>query len=508
MPKPLCTSCPACKARAVDDEEWSDGFQCFMCMKWHHFKCDNTTKTLVELIFAELDLNDDAGRFKSFCAACYKIVRDHPNKLVSIHDVSGTYPLNTIQKFKNKIQEEILSLKINLEAMDKKILELESMVNDLEERISGNDNDSNYTEAREQDTTSLRNDFKELQKKTGTDMQNMMKKVDHLASVFTNFIFIKDSPEETADNGRALGGSGSATQSTSNNTQSKNKKQNPKNKQDKQQKKTDDTVKNKTLAEVLSIKQKPSAERVKVVRITSDQLPAALVKIEKDDLLKSDAIKVNNLRAGTDFVCTFDSTEAAATFDANFAVKFPEIGNPTQPQNFHPSFKLVGAFHNISNENLLQDLADQNKQFNLAKIKFVTRYVSANSKAEIMICDTDIKTLGDLLSHEGGTVHNRTTVYHIFENCKFLQCNKCQNYGHLTTNCKSETDVCRICSDGHKTSECQNKATPKCINCMTSNKNNKTNYNVKHRATYDACPIRRGRIKKLKLTLSKKKRKE
>jgi hypothetical protein len=48
----------------------------------------------------------------------------------------------------------------------------------------------------------------------------------------------------------------------------------------------------------------------------------------------------------------------------------------------------------------------------------------------------------------------------------FVQCHRCQRWGHATANCHAQAK-CVKCAGDHLTRDCQlgNKITPKCVNC-------------------------------------------
>ncbi|KAF6757721.1 hypothetical protein DFP72DRAFT_808842 [Ephemerocybe angulata] len=50
------------------------------------------------------------------------------------------------------------------------------------------------------------------------------------------------------------------------------------------------------------------------------------------------------------------------------------------------------------------------------------------------------------------------------------QCYKSQLFGHYTKDCRSKTNICRMCrTSGHKTRECTTPQTRRCISCKGSN---------------------------------------
>jgi hypothetical protein len=48
------------------------------------------------------------------------------------------------------------------------------------------------------------------------------------------------------------------------------------------------------------------------------------------------------------------------------------------------------------------------------------------------------------------------------------QCFKCQRWGHQSTTCTAQQDVCRLCSGPHTSKSCPNRHQPRCANCGDS----------------------------------------
>lgn len=66
-----------------------------------------------------------------------------------------------------------------------------------------------------------------------------------------------------------------------------------------------------------------------------------------------------------------------------------------------------------------------------------------------------------------------------------LRCTNCQNFGHLSFNCRERTN-CSICANGHHFMECT-ATRDRCYNCIRSNHELNTTYDTNHQATDPNC---------------------
>lgn len=73
-------------------------------------------------------------------------------------------------------------------------------------------------------------------------------------------------------------------------------------------------------------------------------------------------------------------------------------------------------------------------------------------------------------------------------------------FGHFAREYTQQPN-CRKCGQPHESISCTDYLT--CVNCIISNENG-TNYNTRHRATDDRCPVKQERLTPLKqLAMSK-----
>ena len=70
----------------------------------------------------------------------------------------------------------------------------------------------------------------------------------------------------------------------------------------------------------------------------------------------------------------------------------------------------------------------------------------------------------------------------IYDDFNVTRCYKCCDCGHTSKNCK-QPETCHLCSYSHsKENKCKSKNLI-CINCLESNKNKGTKFNVNHAAS-------------------------
>ena len=72
---------------------------------------------------------------------------------------------------------------------------------------------------------------------------------------------------------------------------------------------------------------------------------------------------------------------------------------------------------------------------------------------------------------------------------RVTQCYRCQQFGHLSSDCPSQTQVCRYCSEAHSAKDCPSKSKTnqyKCANCK-----------LNHSSTYIRCSVLQSQVESL-----------
>ena len=86
----------------------------------------------------------------------------------------------------------------------------------------------------------------------------------------------------------------------------------------------------------------------------------------------------------------------------------------------------------------------------------------------------------------GGRVFVGLARCRVYDRVWVRQCYHCQGFSHNADNCskRSEGPVCVYCAGTHRSKDCTNKNSPKCVNCKTAN--NQGSHN--HFASSVDCP--------------------
>jgi hypothetical protein len=99
---------------------------------------------------------------------------------------------------------------------------------------------------------------------------------------------------------------------------------------------------------------------------------------------------------------------------------------------------------------------------------WLTKEGAAKTMSSIVVEFTTPEPANRLI-HAGCLWSNEThTVEKYDRSCRIKQCLRCYKYGHITTQCAADHDICGYCSDLHDTRKCPvrtTRATPKCANC-------------------------------------------
>ncbi len=74
-------------------------------------------------------------------------------------------------------------------------------------------------------------------------------------------------------------------------------------------------------------------------------------------------------------------------------------------------------------------------------------------------------------------------VYDAFD---MTRCFKCNDFHHTANNCRRATSYPK-CSENHEIKDC-NSTTLKCSNCVASNANNKSSFDISHAVWDKNCP--------------------
>lgn len=168
-----------------------------------------------------------------------------------------------------------------------------------------------------------------------------------------------------------------------------------------------------------------------------------------------------------------------------------------------PEIKIVRIFTELpSVADIEEQLRTQNSWLKEAifKIEQVYQISTPNQKYYNIIISCEIE-VQELFLNKGAVICNFNECK-VYENISLLQCTKCVGYGHIAKECKNQIK-CKKCADNHTTTDCTAE-TLKCANCFSANETNNKNFNTRHNAAFDRCPVRLERINALKNLLTTK----
>lgn len=138
------------------------------------------------------------------------------------------------------------------------------------------------------------------------------------------------------------------------------------------------------------------------------------------------------------------------------------------------TYNLIAYFiplnFNPNNPTDLQDVCDANDIpiDDLLKARWAKapeRRSPSQSTAHLILTLTDPNTANNIIAAGLIICNKRVSV----AKCKKepVRCLKCQGWNHLTAECNSNHDTCGTCGKEHKTNDCDNKQSKRCMSCKT-----------------------------------------
>lgn len=98
---------------------------------------------------------------------------------------------------------------------------------------------------------------------------------------------------------------------------------------------------------------------------------------------------------------------------------------------------------------------------------------------------------------DGKRVRSSWTTSRVVEGIKVKRCIRCLRFGHIKDRCRDEHVTCAKCGGNHMSDKCTPGTPLKCVNCVDSNKNHKTEYDTEHNSLSGKCPCYKIRYEKL-----------
>lgn len=218
----------------------------------------------------------------------------------------------------------------------------------------------------------------------------------------------------------------------------------------------------------------------------------------------ADEIKLNSIKQRSKYNLTVKCPDAenANLLEQKLKSTFPTNISVKRIQTSLPEVKIVRIITTLNGNDLFRVFLAQNQWIKPEQVQLKVFY-QVNIRGfsyynMVLACNHTL--LNDILSRKFIIINLRE--YRVFENIRLIQCNKCHGYGHISNNCKNP-EYCKFCLESHRSATCTNRdSPPKCVNCKVANQKG-ANFNNNHLSTNENCPVRKERIKQLKLYASK-----
>lgn len=198
--------------------------------------------------------------------------------------------------------------------------------------------------------------------------------------------------------------------------------------------------------------------------------------------------RVTSSRSGAVIVSLKDEA-SVAVLQANVEKQLGGRFEAQLRESFKPSIKIIGMSDEMDEDELRDSLVEQNdvfanlKHFKLRKTFHIEKWRFNNIGVFV---ELDAETFFKVL--DLGKVNCGWNRCRVFDGLQVTRCFKCNGYGHKGADCRSEKQICPICSEDHKWEECKATA-EKCVNCEKLRVQRKVNVDANHSAWSSDCPV-------------------
>lgn len=194
---------------------------------------------------------------------------------------------------------------------------------------------------------------------------------------------------------------------------------------------------------------------------------------------------------------------AITVCDNSSAVKLTEaicahdVFEAKQAKKTDPYIRVLNVPADISNEDIIAAISESTTAEN-CKLAFQNR-----------IKNTDLRNVAIQLSPDiwDSSLRKKYVCVawqrlRVIDFIPVRRCYKCQTYGHVAAKCKETRQICPWCSRFHGVNECLSTLEyGQCINCIRSNANYNTRFDVNHAANSNQCSVfKYHRLKKINST--------
>ena len=218
-----------------------------------------------------------------------------------------------------------------------------------------------------------------------------------------------------------------------------------------------------------------------------------------------DPVRLMKETAGGDVILICNDAESVNVVKKKVDEAIGSSFDVSEPKELQPRLKIVGFEPDYCDNNKFLDaFSNQNKdivndeaQFEL--IQDPKQQLSGKRMCTAII-GVDMNTFKRALTKQ--KVYIGWSSCAIYEQVDVVRCFKCQEYNHISANCKSASTVCCFCSESHDgVKECPHKGDDKsfkCANCYKANAKYGLNIDVNHSVMSLQCPVLRKKIEQKK----------
>ncbi|GBL80359.1 hypothetical protein AVEN_92269-1 [Araneus ventricosus] len=168
-----------------------------------------------------------------------------------------------------------------------------------------------------------------------------------------------------------------------------------------------------------------------------------------------------------------------------------------QPSKRYPRCVIYDIREGTSDEEVLQALAmETDTDTDKFKVSFKLRGKEGRNHFVISAPPQLIQELITLRK-----ISLNWQKHNIREHFDIKRCFKCQDFGHIQTNCKRKNVYCVYCGNSHPSSTCRNNRA-QCLNCSEANRNRRVKYDINHFASDNKCPVYQQMVQRYKDSLT------
>ena len=218
---------------------------------------------------------------------------------------------------------------------------------------------------------------------------------------------------------------------------------------------------------------------------------ASASKTVKDALRSIPVDRVRETKSGA-LVVKFPSAETKAEASNLMNACFEDNDDfmVSQPKKMSPKMTLTGIPASCPDEEIIEGILGKNRSIDvLVKKGFsfslvFTKVKDDGNKVAVLKMAPEIRAA---VTDAGGYIYVGLSRCRAYDRFWVTQCFHCQKFGHIASKCpyKNEDPFCAFCAGRHRSATCNNKSSPKCINCSPSPSAD----SYGHHALSQDCPL-------------------